>query len=258
MTAPSADAAPTAAILLIGNEILSGRTHDKNLPYIAEKLTAHGVRVREARVIADQPAAIVAAVNACRATYDYVLTTGGIGPTHDDITSLCIAEAFGSPLHADPEAVARLTAHYGAENLNSARLKMAEVPAGASLIDNPVSAAPGFRIGNVFVMAGVPRIMQAMLDHVLRQIQGGPPVLSATVSCLLGEGTIAAALTAVQNRFADVEIGSYPYFQNGRFGVSLVARTVDAERLAATVIALETMIAELEAQHSHAVPHPRS
>ena len=239
--------APTAAVLLIGNEILSGRTHDKNLPYIAEKLNAHGVRLREARVIPDQREVIIATINACRGAYDYVLTTGGIGPTHDDITATCIAEAFGRRLVRDPEAVARLERHYQHGDLNEARLKMAEVPEGASLIDNPVSAAPGFRIENVFVMAGVPRIMQAMLDFVLPQLAGGDPVLSRTVSCLLPEGEIAAALTDVQQQFSDVEIGSYPYFQNGAFGVSLVARSPDAARLETVAAAITAMIAALTA-----------
>jgi molybdenum cofactor synthesis domain-containing protein len=247
MSAPARGTAPTAALLLIGNEILSGRTHDKNLPYIAEKLNAHGVRLREVRVIPDQRDVIIATLNACRKTYDYVLTTGGIGPTHDDITAACVAEAFGVALLRDPEAVARLERHYNPGDLNAARLKMADVPQGATLIDNPVSAAPGFRVDNVFVMAGVPRIMQAMLDCVLPQLAGGAPVLSRTVSCLLPEGEIAAALTAVQNQFSDVEIGSYPYFQNGAFGVSLVARTPDAARLEAVATALETMIATLMA-----------
>jgi len=245
-------AAPTAAVLLIGNEILSGRTHDKNLPYIAEKLNAHGVRLREARVIPDQRDVIVATVNACRATYDYVLTTGGIGPTHDDITAGCIAEAFGCRLVRHPEAVARLERHYLPGDLNAARLKMAEVPEGATLIDNPVSAAPGFRIENVFVMAGVPRIMQAMLDFVLPQLAGGAPVLSRTVSCLLREGEIAAALTALQQQFSDIEIGSYPYFRDGAFGVSLVARSIDAARVDSAAAAIERMIAGIEAQQK---PH---
>jgi molybdenum cofactor synthesis domain-containing protein len=242
------ESAPTACVLLIGNEILSGRTHDKNLPYIAEKLNAHGIRLREARVVPDQRDVIIATVNACRTAFDYVLTTGGIGPTHDDITAGCIAEAFGVPLLRDPEAVARLERHYQPGELNEARLKMAEVPEGATLIDNPVSAAPGFRIGNVFVMAGVPRIMQAMLDCVLPQLAGGTPVQSRTVSCLLSEGQIAAALTAVQAQFTDIEIGSYPYFRNGAFGVSLVARGIDTLRIDAAAAALEAMIARLVAE----------
>lgn len=240
----------TAAVLLIGNEILSGRTHDKNLPYIAEKLTAHGVDLREARVVADDTHAIIAAVNACRTSFATVITTGGIGPTHDDITAEAVARAFGCRLIRDPEAVRRLERHYAPGDLNDARLKMADVPEGASLIDNPVSAAPGFRLGNVFVLAGVPRIMQAMLDHVLPQLQGGPPMLSVTVTSPLPEGTIAADLTAVQGEFPDVAIGSYPFFRNGQIGVSLVARHTDPLRLEAVEGKLKDMIADLARRHA--------
>ncbi len=162
----------TAAVIVIGNEILSGRTHDANLPYLARSLNTVGIRVMEARVIADDEGAIVSAVNACRAAYDHVFTTGGIGPTHDDITSAAVARAFNVALVRDPQAVSLLTHHYAAADLNEARLKMAEVPEGASLIDNPVSAAPGFRIDNVWVLPGVPRILQAMVDGLTAGLQG--------------------------------------------------------------------------------------
>ncbi|WP_448189513.1 competence/damage-inducible protein A [Azospirillum sp. sgz301742] len=226
------DHAPTAAVLIVGNEILSGRTKDANLPHIAETLGELGIRVREARVVPDVAEEIIAAVNALRARYDYVFTTGGIGPTHDDITSECIAMAFGVDLERNPEAVARLERHYGdPSKLNEARLRMANIPAGGELIDNPISAAPGFRIGNVFVMAGVPNIMQSMLDSVLPNLKGGPPILARTVSCTLAEGALAADLGALQERYPMLDIGSYPYFRRGDFGVSLVLRGTDAALL---------------------------
>ena len=226
MTTP--EQAPTAAVLIVGNEILSGRTKDANLPHIAEKLGELGIRVREARVVPDIEEEIVASVNALRARFTYVFTTGGIGPTHDDITSECVAKAFGVALERNPEAVARLERHYGdPKHLNEARLRMANIPAGGELIDNPISAAPGFRLGNVFVMAGVPNIMQAMLDGVLPRLKGGPPIHARTVSCALPEGALAADLGALQESYPALEIGSYPYFRRGDFGVSLVLRGTD-------------------------------
>ncbi len=242
--APS-DPAPTAAVLIIGNEILSGRTKDANLPHIAEALGNLGIRLREARVVADVEEEIVAAVNALRARYSYVFTTGGIGPTHDDITSASVARAFGVALERNPEAVARLERHYAPGQLNEARLRMAEVPAGASLIDNPISQAPGFQIGNVFVMAGVPNIMQAMLDGVLPRLRGGPPLHARTVACGLGEGSIADELGALQARYPDLEIGSYPYFRAGYFGVSLVLRGTDESRVEAATEELAGTIRRL-------------
>ncbi|PWC53605.1 molybdopterin-binding protein [Azospirillum sp. TSO22-1] len=222
------DPNPTAAVLIVGNEILSGRTKDANLPHIAEKLGEQGIRMREARVVPDVEEEVVAAVNALRSRYTYVFTTGGIGPTHDDITSECVAKAFGVALERNPEAVARLERHYGdPSKLNEARLRMANIPEGGELIDNPISAAPGFRIGNVYVMAGVPNIMQAMLDGVLPRLKGGAPIHARTVSCALAEGVLAADLGALQERYPDLEIGSYPYFRRGDFGVSLVLRGTD-------------------------------
>lgn len=227
------DRTVTAAVVLIGNEILSGRTQDANLGYIAQRLNEAGVRVTEGRVVADVEADIIEAVNACRARHDYVFTTGGIGPTHDDITSACVAKAFGLPLLLNGEAKARLERHYPADRLNEARLRMAMVPEGASLIDNPISAAPGFRIENVFVLAGVPVIMRAMIDGLLHTLSGGAPMRSRTFRTNLGEGTMAADLTALQDAFGDVEIGSYPSFgQPGQTGVRIVLRGTDAARLA--------------------------
>ena len=223
----------TAALLIIGDEILSGRTRDANLPHLARELNERGIRLAEARVISDDEDAIIEAVNALRARCSYVFTTGGIGPTHDDITAQSIAKAFGVPLVRDAEAVRRLQSHYEPGQLNAARLRMADVPEGAELVDNPVSQAPGFRMENVYVLAGVPTIMRAMLDGVLLQLVGGRPLLSRTVTCTLGEGLLAEGLGVIQDRHPDVSIGSYPYFRAGKFGVSLVLRADDAWLLGA-------------------------
>jgi len=241
---------PTAAVLVIGNEILSGRTKDANLGHIAEALSGIGVLLREARVVPDLEEEIVAAVNALRARYTYVFTTGGIGPTHDDITSACVAKAFGVELERNPEAVARLERHYAsghlnAGHLNEARLRMANIPAGGVLIDNPISQAPGFQLGNVFVMAGVPNIMQAMLDGVLPRLAGGPQLHARTVACELGEGVIAADLSALQDRHPALEIGSYPYFRHGFFGVSLVLRGTNEEEVVGAADELAGIIRRL-------------
>ncbi|HET8729259.1 MAG TPA: competence/damage-inducible protein A [Alphaproteobacteria bacterium] len=233
----------TAALVVIGNEILSGRTKDANLPYLAERLNALGVQLREARVVPDVEAEIVDAVNACRARHDYVFTTGGIGPTHDDITAMSVAKAFGVALELNAEAVRRLKAHYdGRVELNEARLRMAHIPAGATLIDNPVSAAPGFQIANVLVMAGVPSIMQAMFEGVSHRLVGGRPLLSRTVSCGLAEGTLAAGLGDLQGRYPDLDIGSYPHFRAGQFGVAIVLRGPDADYLDEAVAELTALM----------------
>jgi molybdenum cofactor synthesis domain-containing protein len=235
----------TAALVIIGNEILSGRTKDANLAYIAAKLNAAGIRLAEARVVGDTEDQIVAAVNACRAAHDYVFTTGGIGPTHDDITAQSVARAFGLPLMRNPEAVARLQRRYSSADLNEARLSMAEMPEGAVLVDNPVSGAPGFQIGNVFVLAGVPSIMQAMFDSILPMLKGGAPVLSRTVSCHLPEGAIAEGLSAIQRNFPEAEIGSYPFFRQGRFGTSLVIRAEESSILDRAAEELRALIVSL-------------
>ncbi len=227
----SADTIVTAAVLVIGNEILSGRTQDANLAYIAIGLGGAGIALREARVIPDVPEVIIATVNELRAKYDYLFTTGGIGPTHDDITSECVARAFGLPLTIHPEAHRLFLSYYAPGELNEARLRMAKTPEGAELIANPISRAPGFRIANVFVMAGIPRVMQAMFDHVKPNLRGGPPVLSRTVSCGVPEGVLAKGLGEIQDRNPDLDIGSYPYTRRGSFGVALVLRGRDPARL---------------------------
>ena len=240
------DNAPTAALLIIGNEILSGRTQDANLAFIARHLGALGIRFRETRVVPDEEAEIVAAVNALRARYTYVFTTGGIGPTHDDITAECIAKAFGLPLIRNAEAVRRLEAHYaGTGMLNEARLRMANTPEGAILIDNPVSTAPGFQIGNVFVMAGVPVIMQAMLTGIGDRLVGGPVVKTKSVASSVPEGTFADALRAIAADYPSVDIGSYPAFRKGQVSTALVLRCTDPAVLDAATAAVADMLRAL-------------
>src|SRR5579864_5517625 len=232
----------TACVLIIGNEILSGRTQDANLAFLAQGLNEVGIRLREARVIPDDTETIVATVNEVRAKFDYVFTTGGIGPTHDDITSASVAEAFGVPLILHPEAKRILESHYPPGRLNEARLRMAQVPEGAVLLPNPISRAPGFRIGNVFVLPGVPQIMQAIFNELKHRLKGGAKVLSRSVSCSLAEGTIAQDLAALLERYADLEIGSYPYFRRSDFGVTLVVRGTERARIAAAVDELKALI----------------
>ena len=235
-----------ACLIIIGNEILSGRTQDANLAYLAKGLNSVGIRLREVRVIPDVADTIVATVNELRAKFDYVFTTGGIGPTHDDITSENVARAFGVKWVLDDEAKRRLAAGYkDASELNEARLRMAHVPEGAVLIDNPVSRAPGFQIGNVFVLAGVPRIMQAMFDGIKHRLQGGAPVLSRSVVCGLPEGILAEGLGKLQQRFEDLDIGSYPFYRRDGHGVALVLRGTDEARLGAAVDELKAMIRNL-------------
>ncbi|MGB9154499.1 MAG: molybdopterin-binding protein [Alphaproteobacteria bacterium] len=218
---------PTAALLIIGNEILSGRTQDVNLNAIAVKLGAVGISLKEARVVPDIETDIVEAVNALRARYTYVFTTGGIGPTHDDITVDAIAAAFGVSVLENPEARALLAQHYGAENLTAARLRMARTPQGATLVANPVSFAPGIKIENVYVLAGVPSIMQAMMDGIVSTLRHGPAMNSLTVSGFIGESLIAEELGAIAARYPQLDIGSYPWMKQGKFGTSLVSRGTD-------------------------------
>ena len=234
-----------ACVLIIGNEILSGRTQDENLAFLARGLNEIGIRVREAQVIPDAAEVIVSTVNDVRRRFDYVFTTGGIGPTHDDITAQCMADAFGVPLIIHPDARRLLETHYPAGHLNEARLRMARVPEGALLLLNPISRAPGFQIGNVFVLPGVPSIMQGIFDQLKHRLTGGEKMLSRSVSCRLGEGTLAQDLSALQDRYSDVEIGSYPYFRRGDFGVTLVLRSIDRARLGAATEELKTLIREL-------------
>ncbi|OHC82154.1 MAG: molybdopterin-binding protein [Rhodospirillales bacterium RIFCSPLOWO2_12_FULL_67_15] len=233
----------TACLIVIGNEVLSGRTQDANLQYLAKALNDIGVRLMEARVIPDVEATIVATVNECRAKFDHVITTGGIGPTHDDITSASIAKAFGVRHVRNPQAEARLRRHYARpEDLNAQRLRMAEMPEGAELIDNPVSVAPGFRIGNVIVLAGVPRIMQAMFEGFRHRLRGGAPMLSRTVVAQVPEGKMAAGLGAAQAAHPGVEIGSYPFFRDGKLGASLVVRGTDVAGVAAATEAVKAAV----------------
>lgn len=241
---------PTAAVLLIGNELLSGRTQDTNLAYIAKRMVEKGIRVKEARVISDTPDVIVSSVNELRQRHTYVFTTGGIGPTHDDITADCVAEAFGVALPINAEAKAILLDYFAGRGIevNDDRLRMARIPEGAVLVENSVSAAPGFQLQNVFVFAGVPRIMQAMLDSVLPRLDQGQVLHSITVGCQLGEGTIASGLRALQEQYSDIDIGSYPGKMQDDYRLSLVARGADEAKLAQLKVELETMIAELSSE----------
>ena len=236
---------PTAALLIIGNEILSGRTKDANLAWLGEQLAAMGIGLREVRVVPDVPAEIIDGVNALRQRFDVVFTTGGIGPTHDDITTENVAKAFGVPVIRHPDAETALRAHYKPEDINEARLKMANVPEGASLVANPVSAAPGYKIGNVYVFAGVPRIMQAMFENIRHELKTGEPILSRAVWTYLTEGTVAEGLTAIQHASPAVDIGSYPMIRDGKLGCSLVGRATDAKKLEEAVTLIKTLISQL-------------
>ena len=237
----------TAAILVIGDEILSGRTKDRNIGYIAEYLAKVGVDVREVRVVPDVEDEIVAAVNALRSRYDYLFTTGGIGPTHDDITADAIAKAFGVAIGEDPRALAVMMERYTVDDLTPARRRMSRIPAGSELVDNPISKAPGFRIGNVIVMAGVPSVMQAMLDHAITSVRGGAVMLVETIEAGgLPEGRYGEALREIAEARATVSIGSYPSFNNGQFRNQIVVRSRGAETLAEAKAAVEAMIARLK------------
>lgn len=221
----------SAAVLIIGNEILSGGTQDTNTSYIARKLASIGVPVREVRVVPDIEEEIISAVNALRTRYTYVFTTGGIGPTHDDITSESMAKAFGVELIKHPEALARLTAFYTEEKLNAARIRMAYVPNGAELIDNPVSVAPGFKYENVYVLAGVPSVMQAMMDAIAPRLKSGPSIKSVRIKCKVPESIIAEGLTAIADRYSMLDIGSYPSFFSDGVGLSLIVRGTNETEL---------------------------
>ena len=234
---------PIACLLVIGNEVLSGRTQDLNIQFIAKGLGAIGVPLREVRVIPDVRDTIVATVNECRARFDHVFTTGGIGPTHDDITSECVAAAFGVPWEPHPEAWARMERHYEPGQFNAARQRMATMPRGATLIDNAVSIAPGFTIGNVHVMAGVPRIMQSMFATLAPTLQGGAPVQSRAVHAAgLLEGAIAEGLSAIQDRYPALDLGSYPYYRLTGNGVALVAKGTDTAALDACIAEVTALI----------------
>lgn len=234
----------TAGVLIIGDEILSGRTQDTNLRDIARYLGVHGVDLAEARTVSDTIEEIVAALDALRHRYDYVITTGGIGPTHDDITADAVAAAFGVELEEHAEIIAMMTARWG-ESPNAARRRMARVPIGGELVKNPVQGPPGFRIGNVFVLAGVPTIMRGMLEDVGHRLEGGAVTLSRTVRVDgSGEGVIAAPLEAVAKAHPDMSLGSYPFFGEGGYGSNLVLRGRDADELATAVEDLFKALAE--------------
>jgi molybdenum cofactor synthesis domain-containing protein len=240
----------TAAILVIGDEILSGRTKDKNIGYIAEYLTTIGIDLKQVRVVPDEEADVVEALNALRARFTYVFTTGGIGPTHDDITADCVAKAFGVTIDHDPRAVAMLNERYKPEELNEARLRMARIPAGADLIENPISRAPGFKIGNVIVMAGVPSIMQAMLDNVSPTLATGAKMIAESIDANgLPEGIYASALGAIALSNPTVSIGSYPSFINGGFRNQIVVRGKDHAAVLVAVDAITAAISTLKTDH---------
>ncbi len=236
------NSSPTAAILVIGDEILSGRTQDTNTNYIAKFLGALGIDLREARVVPDVQEEIVAALNTLRARYTYVFTTGGIGPTHDDITADAVAAAFGVGIDYHPEALALLGARYKPGEFNEMRKRMARIPDGATLVKNSVSTAPGFQIANVFVMAGVPMIMRAMLEEIAPRLARGAPVHAATVEARIPEGRIAAALSRIQEGHKNVTLGSYPFYREDGSGVQLVARGRDPAEIEAIAGEIEAAL----------------
>jgi len=233
-----------AALVIIGDEILSGRTQDANLAYLAKWLNSHGIRLAEARVVPDIEDEIVAAVNACRAKYDYCFTTGGIGPTHDDITAASIAKAFGVPLVEHPVAAKMLRDYYG-DKINERRLRMALAPEGTELIYNKVSLAPGFRIGNVYILAGIPAVARSMLDALSGKLAGGQPVVSRTVSAWAMESVVAPVLDALQGENPDVAIGSYPVYRDGRAGANFVMRGTDQARVDRVAMDLVARLEEM-------------
>ncbi len=245
----------TACLIVIGNEVLSGRTQDANLQFLGTRLNDLGIRLVEARVIRDDEQTIVHTVNACRAAFDYVFTTGGIGPTHDDITSAAIAKAFGVALERNPDAVAVMQSHYKPGDLNEARLTMADIPAGGILIHNPVSKAPGYQMENVFVLPGVPRIMQAMFEGMKERLTGGAVVHSMTLVAFIPEGSLAGPLAKVQEAHGGVEIGSYPFIRHGRLGVSVVVRSTDMDEMEA---AAEKVRAQMRGAGSEPMEDDRS
>ena len=244
---------PTAAMLVIGDEVLSGRTHDVNTHRLARTLAEIGVALREARICPDEREEIVRHVNALRAAHDHVFTSGGIGPTHDDITADSVAAAFGAPIDVRADARAILEAHYGPGALNAARLRMARIPEGATLIANPVSQAPGFRLGNVHVMAGVPAIFAAMLESVRPSLVGGAPLLSWSLRASIPEGEVAEGLAAIAAGRPRVSFGSYPFYRDG-LGVVLVARAADRDALTEAAAALRALLRDLGADPIEETP----
>lgn len=240
----------SAAILIIGDEILSGRTKDKNIAHIAEHLNGIGIRLREVRVVADEQARIIEALDELRARYSYVFTTGGIGPTHDDITADAVAAAFGVTVDIDPRAVAMMRERYAEEELNPSRLRMARIPEGAELVDNPISKTPGFMIGNVIVMAGIPNVMAAMLDAVTPHLRTGRRMLSRSYRVLTRESDVADGLRSLQASFGDVSMGSYPFFEDGLFGTFIVLRSTDEGRLGAACQEAEALFRSEGLEHA--------
>lgn len=241
----------TAAALAIGNELLSGRTRDKNIGHLANALTQQGIDLMEVRIVRDVEEEIVAALNALRSRYTYVFTSGGIGPTHDDITADAIAAAFNVSIDHDPRAMELLTTHYAARELEftTARQRMARIPAGADLIDNPVSVAPGFKLGNVFTMAGVPSVFQAMLENVLPKLEGGAKMLSESIHCPFGEGTIGDHLGKIQKAHPDTSIGSYPKYDGEKFFTQIVVRAREKSSQIAAIKDVKDMLSELVKSH---------
>ena len=234
----------TAGVIIIGNEILSGRTQDLNVSYIGKKLGDLGIILAEVIVIPDVEETIIERVRSYADNFDYVFTTGGIGPTHDDITTASIAKAFSVKLIRHPDAVATMEDYYDPGNLTEARLKMADIPEGATLIDNPVSGAPGIQVENVFIMAGVPEIMQAMLDGLTDRLIGGPPILAASISTNLTESKLAEGMSKIQDKCTEVSIGSYPYFKRGKLGVNIVLRSIDKTLLLKQLALITTLVEE--------------
>ncbi|MAI05954.1 MAG: hypothetical protein CBC47_02300 [Alphaproteobacteria bacterium TMED87] len=231
----------SAALIIIGNEILSGRTQDSNMQFLGRELGKIGIFLEEVRVIADNEDKIIETVHQLRNNYDYIFTTGGIGPTHDDITSLSIAKAFGVELELHEPSAKKMKEHYGG-NLNEARLKMAHIPSGSSPIETRITSAPGFKIENVFVLAGVPMIARAMFDALSPELSVGPPIISRYIEALLGEGELANQLEKIQNKFSDVDIGSYPFFRKGEIGLSVVAKGINSEAINNIINEVEKII----------------
>jgi len=239
---------PNACLLIIGNEILSGKTQDANLKFLGTSLAAIGIRLEEARVLRDDEDAIIASLNECRTKFTYVFTTGGIGPTHDDITAECVAKAFERTLVLDEQAAARLKR--SGHELNAARLKMAHVPEGADLIDNPLSSAPGFRVENVFVLAGIPSVARAMFSSLSADLGDGTPIHTRAVDVFLKEGDVAAPLQRIALKYPDIDIGSYPFSRDGRYGANLVVRGTRPDLIDAVLGEIIAAMTELGGESS--------